>query len=142
MKEPKNAELMRRVDANEPAALYEYAESIRDSNPIEARKYTLFAAQLGLPLAMESMGDYCLAEGDADGASHYYRSGAKAGLMSCTVKRAMLNIKLNNNERLALLELEELAMMGVQSACMALSDYYLTQGNERESEYWRNKLTK
>ncbi len=134
----KMAELKRRMDADDPAALYEYAELVRASNRAEAYKYTVLAAQLGNPAAMECMGDDCIANGDVASAVRYYKSGAKAGLLDCTVKLAIL--KLDVNESAAAIELEELAQMGVASACIALSNYHKAKGHKKQSAYWRSIL--
>lgn len=133
-----SAELKQRVDADDPAALFEYAELIRETDQAEAYKYTVLSAQLGHPAAMERMGDDYLDDGDVPTAAQYYKSGAKAGLINCTVKLAVLNLDVN--ERAALLELEELAQMGVPSACTALADYHQLRGNKKQSAYWRSVL--
>lgn len=131
-------ELQKRVDADDPAALFEYAELVRETDQAEAYKFTVLSAQLGHPPAMERMGDDYLDDEDIATAAQYYKSGAKAGLINCNVKLAVLNLDVN--ERAAVLELEELAQMGVPSACTALADYYQARGNKKQSAYWRSVL--
>lgn len=139
MQEPQElTELKRRVEADDPDALLQYADLLRDIDPEEAYKFTVLSAQLGNPAAIERMGDDYLTKGDTETAAQYYKRGAKAGVLDCSVKLAMIN--LENNEHAALFELEELAQMGVKSACVALADYYKRSGNKKESAYWRSML--
>lgn len=136
MNEQELAELKRRVDANDPNAMYLYAELVRATDPREADKFTILAAQLGNPQAAEKIGDKYLADGDVETAAHYFKTGANAGISDCAVKLAVIDMA--NNETAAVRELENLAEMGVSSACVALASYYKSQGNRRESAFWRS----
>lgn len=139
MREPQElTELKRRVEADDPDALYKYATLLRDIDPSEAYKYTVLAAQLGNLTAIERVGDDFLTKGNTEEAAKYYKTGAKAGVLDCSVKLAVINLEYN--ESAALSELEELAQMGVKSACVALADFYKRSGNKRESAYWRSML--
>lgn len=128
------AALKARVDADDPVAMFVYADMVRAQNPQEAYKYTVLAAQLGNPNAAERLGDKYMESGDNYNASHYYRMGAKADLLDCAVKLAVIN--LTSDETAALRDLEELAESGVKSACYALAAYYKARGNKKESDFW------
>lgn len=138
MDEKALAELKARVDADDPAAMYIYAENIRAANPTEADKYILLSAQLGHPAAAEKLGDKFAEIGDKAHAAQYYRTGAKGGLSDCAVKIAVL--ELDNDETAATRELEELAESGVVSACAALASYYKSRGNRKEYLFWRSLI--
>lgn len=127
---------MRRVEADDPAALWEYSRLLERDDPVEAFKFTILAAQLGHPLANQCVGDAYFDEEDYKEAEHYYRAGAKAGILDCSVKLAV--IRLEYNDQRAVAELEELAEMGVTSACAALADYYREHGNRKQYAYWRS----
>lgn len=131
-------ELKQRVEANDPNALYTYAEYLLATDPREAEKYIILAAQLGNPYAEEKLGDKYNDNGDLERAAHYYKSGAKAGLYECSVKLAIIN--LQTHEHIAIRELEELAKLGIKSACKALAEYHKSHGNRREASYWRSLL--
>ena len=130
--------LKARVDADDSNAMYAYAEYIRETNPQEANKYTIFAAQLGNPHAQERLGDQCFEDGDLENAAYYFKIGAKQGLSDCSVKLAVVN--LATNETAALRDLEELAESGIRSACLALATYYKAHGNRKEANFWRSLL--
>ena len=136
MTEQELIQLKQRVDADDPIAMFAYAQAIRAADEAEADKYIVLAAQLGNPDACEIMGDRYQAQGDIERARFYYRTGAKAGLSDCAVKIAMLN--LFTDELKALRELEELAESGVKSACTALASYYKAQGNRKQYNFWRS----
>lgn len=136
MDERQLEELKRRVEADDPAALYMYAELLSSSSPEEAAKYITLSAQLGYPPAAEKLGDMYYAAGDAENAEHFYKAGAKAGILDCSVKLAVL--RLPEYEHLSVRELEELAEAGVVSACAALADYYKKNGNRKQAAYWRS----
>ncbi len=140
MDEIQLAELKRRVEANDPAALYMYAELLRPTEPAEADKYITLSAQLGYPPAAEKLGNIYYEAGDYENAEHCYKIGAKAGILDCSVKLAML--KLTVSEHDSIRELEELAEVGVPSACLALADYYKRHGNRKQAAYWRSLLNK
>ena len=127
-------ELKKRMKADEPAALYEYSELVRETDPIESEKYAVLAAQLGFVPAFERVGDKCLGDGDVENAALYFKAGAKAGILDCSVKLAAL--RLDDDESEAVRELEELAEAGVRSACTALSEYYIGIGNRKQAAYW------
>ncbi len=129
-------ELMRRVEADDPAALWEYAVLLEEKDPAESFKYTILAAQLGVPQALQRAGDAYFDDDRYEEAAHYYRAGAKAGLIECSVKLAVIN--LSRNEQKSVNELEELAEMGITSACEALADYYREHGNKRLYAYWHS----
>ena len=127
-------DLLRRVEKNDPAALWEYSRILEDKDSDEALKYLTLAAQLNYPPAIKSMADKLYDDNKVDEATHYYKMGAKAGLLDCSVKLAVIN--LDSDEGRSLLELEELAEMGVESAAKALADYYASQGNKVQHDYW------
>ncbi len=127
--------LKERADADDPQALFDYAELVRDKDPDEAYKYTVLAAQLGNPPAMERVGDMYKSAGDLRTARRYYKTAAKSGRLDCSVKLAVMEIG-GAHESAALHDLEDLAEIGVRSACAALADYYRAQGNLRQSIYW------
>ncbi len=134
------AELKRRVDENDPAALYMYAELLRPTAPDEADKYIMLSAQLGYPPAAEKLGNIYYEAGDYENAEHCYKIGSKAGIFECSVKLAVM--KLPVCEQDAIRELEELAEVGVPSACAALADYYDKTGNRKQAAYWRSLQNK
>lgn len=136
MNEIELAELKARADTDDPAAMFFYAQAIRNTNPEEADKYILLAAQLGQPNAAEQLGDKFYAAGDREHALHFYKTGVKGGLQDCAVKIAVID--LDTDEYAAMRELEELAESGVKSACAALSAYYKERGNRKESAFWRS----
>ncbi len=136
MNETELSELKARVAANDPESMFAYAELIRPTDKKEADKYLLLSAQLGDPKACEKLGDIYMEAGDTDNALHYYRIGAKGGIMDCSVKVAVIN--LSANEHAALRELEELAESGVKSACSALAAYYKALGNRKQYNFWRS----
>ncbi len=128
--------LKARVEADDPEALCEYARVLAPLNAAESEKFYELAAQLGQPEAAEHMGDVLLDRGDTDRAAALYRVGAKAGILDCSVKLAAINIP--HDERTSLRELEDLAEIGVKSACKALAEYYKSQGNRKQYAYWRS----
>lgn len=136
MTEKELEHLKERVDMDDPIAMYVYAQAIRATNEAEANKYIVLAAQLGNPEASEVMGDKFHALGDMERARHYYKTGAKGGLMDCAVKLAIIN--LDEDEHAAMRELEELAESGVKSACAALAAYYKSKGNRKEYNFWKS----
>lgn len=136
MTEQELSQLKERVAKDDPIAMYVYAQAIRATNPAEADKYIVLAAQLGNPEASELMGDKFHALGDMERARHYYKTGAKAGLMDCAVKIALINLDID--EFSAMRELEELAESGVKSACAALAAYYKSKGNRKEYNFWKS----
>ena len=136
MTEQELIQLKQRVDADDPKAMYAYALCVRQTDPTEWNKYIVLAAQLGNPDASEVMGDRFQEQGDFDRARFYYKTGARAGLLDCAVKLAMLNLYVDENK--ALRELEELAEGGVKSACTALASYYKANGNRKQYNYWRS----
>lgn len=129
-------QLKERVDADDPVAMYVYAQTVRATDPAEADKYFVLSAQLGNPEASEVMGDKYHELGDMERARHYYKTGAKGGLSDCAVKLALINIDVD--EYAAMRELEELAESGVRSACVALAAYYKSKGNRKEYNFWRS----
>ncbi len=131
-------QLLLRVERDDPAALYDYAVYLSDTNSDEALKYVLLSAQLGYPKAIEKKGDLFLEAGDAESAARCFKTGAKAGLLDCSVKLAVL--RLDDFEHAAVRELEDLAEIGVTSACSALADYYHKHGNRKQAAYWRSLL--
>lgn len=131
-------ELKARVDADDPQAMYEYAELIRAEDPKEADKYIMLAAQLGDPNAAERLGDKYMDEGDTQNAKMCYKTGAKGGLSDCSVKLAVIG--MSANEQAGVRELEELAEMGVKSACVALAEYHKSNGNRKEAAFWRSLI--
>ena len=136
MNDTELAELKARVDADDPEAMFVYAEFVRPTDKKEADKYLMLSAQLGNAKACEKLGDRYMEAGDADNAIHYYRIGAKGGIMDCSVKVAVINLSVN--EHTALRELEELAESGVKSACSALAAYYKALGNRKQYNFWRS----
>ena len=130
------SQLKERVAKDDPIAMYVYAKYIRATNPAEADKYIVLAAQLGNPDASEVLGDKYHALGDMERARHYYKTGAKGGLMDCAVKIAIMNLDVD--EYAAMRELEELAESGVKSACAALAAYYKSKGNRKEYNFWKS----
>ncbi|MCH5350625.1 MAG: hypothetical protein J1F39_01475 [Clostridiales bacterium] len=132
-------ELLRRVEANEPAALWEYSRILEETDIDEAYKYAVLAAQLFHPQAIMLLGDRCAKDNDSEEAERYYRMGVKAGLVDCSVKLAKLH--LLSNEPQGLIELEELTEMGVKSAAAALAEYYKARGNEKQYEYWSSRVS-
>ncbi|MCI9405164.1 MAG: hypothetical protein HFJ21_03500 [Clostridia bacterium] len=132
----KLTELKRRVEADDPSALYEYSRLVRDSDPVEADKFVMLAAQLGEPHAAEQVGDVYLDRGDIPTAEQYFKLGAKAGILDCSVKLAV--IELDRDEQAAVKELEDLAEIGIRSAADALAEYYRVNGNKKQAAYWRS----
>lgn len=129
-------ELKKRVAADDPNAMYEYALYVRTSAPAEHDKYVRLAAQLGQLDACERLGDKYMDADDPEHALHYYRIGAKGGIQDCAVKAAILRLSID--EPSALHELEELAESGVKSACSALAEYYKALGNRKQASFWRS----
>lgn len=129
---------MRRVEENDPTALWEYSRILESTNPEEAYKFVVLAAQLSHPKAIMLLGDKCAEQNKFVEADRYYSMGAKSGEVDCSVKLAKLH--LLSDESLGLVELEELAEMGVLSACGALADYYKAHGNENQYEYWSSRV--
>lgn len=138
MTEKELATLKSRVDADDPAAMFVYAEYIRSTNPAESDKYIILAAHLGHPDAAAVLGDVYHARGDLEHARQFYRVGAKGGIADCAVKLAIM--RMDYDEFAATRELEELAESGVQSACAALAAYYKSKGNKKEYNFWRSLL--
>ena len=136
MTEKELSQLKERVAKDDPIAMYVYSKYIRATNPAEADKYIVLAAQLGNPDASEVLGDKYHALGDMERARHYYKTGAKGGLMDCAVKIAIMNLDVD--EYAAMRELEELAESGVKSACAALAAYYKSKGNRKEYNFWKS----
>ncbi len=132
------ARLKARVDADEPNALMEYSKLLRPTDPKEADKYLLLAAQLGQAEAIENVGDMYLNLGKYSDAARCFKIGAKAGRLDCSVKLAVM--RLPTEEHAAVRELEELAELNIRSACIALSEYYKAQGNRKQAAYWRSLL--
>ena len=130
--------LKAKVDADDPAAMFLYAEAVRATNPAEYEKYIVLAAQLGEPHAAELLGDKYHELGDMERAMQFYKTGAKGGLLDCSVKLAL--VRLDFDEYAATRELEELAESGVKSACAALAAYYKSKGNRKEYNFWRSLL--
>lgn len=131
-------ELLRRVEADEPDALWEYSRLMEHDNPGEAHKYAVLAAQLGVPQAIKRLGDEYYRANNLAEAEHYYRLGVKAGLIDCSVRLA--EMRLPSDEQNAVTELEELAEMGVNSACAALADYYSKLGDKVQYAYWNSRV--
>ena len=127
-----------RAERDEPQGMYEYAQAIMPTNPTSADMYMELAAQLGNPPALEYMGDKHLAEGRYESAAREFKAGAKAGLLDCSVKLAVM--AMARNEAGAIKELEELAEAGVRSACVALAEYHKESGNKKQYAYWRSLL--
>lgn len=138
MDELYSAELKLRVEADDPAALFEYAVILSETDKAESDKYMKLSAQLGHLPALEKAGEIYLAEGDTANAAHCFKTCAKAGMYDCAVKLAV--IKIENDETAAVRELEELAVSGIESACAALAEYYAKNHNKREAAYWRSVL--
>lgn len=130
--------LKAKVDADDPAAMFTYAEAIRAADRAEYDKYIVLAAQLGEPHAAEALGDKYHEQGDMERAMQFYKTGAKGGVLDCAVKLAL--IRLDFDEYAATRELEELAESGVKSACAALAAYYKSKGNRKEYNFWRSLL--
>lgn len=131
-------QLKERVEADEPQALYDYARYLAPTDAKESDKYFTLAAQLGHPEAAEYLGDKFLSEGDYDNALVFFKMGAKAGILDCSVKIAAMNVAID--DQAAVHELEELAEMGVRSACIALAEYYKAQGNRKQYAYWHSLI--
>lgn len=131
-------QLLLRVERDDPAALYDYAVYLSETNADEALKYVLLSAQLGYPKAVDKKGDMYLEAGDKENAALCFKTGAKAGLLDCSVKLAVL--RLDEYEHAAVRELEDLAELGVMSACAALAEYYHKHGNRKQAAYWRSLL--
>ncbi len=138
MNEKELAELKARVEADDPLAMFVYAQAIRPTDPHEADKYVLLAAQLGNPNAAEMLADKYSALGDRERAKHFYKTGVKGGRADCAVKLALMN--LDEDEISAMRELEELAESGVKSACAALAAYYKERGNRKQYTYWQSLI--
>lgn len=136
MDEAQYAELLRRVEADDPVAMFTYGEMLQRTNPAEADKYITLSAQLGYPPAAEKLGDMYLAADDFENAERCYKTGAKAGIIDCSVKLAVLRI--DEYEHSSVRELEELAEAGIVSACAALAEYYKKNGNRKQAAYWRS----
>ncbi|MBD5132638.1 MAG: hypothetical protein HDT28_08660 [Clostridiales bacterium] len=132
--------LIASVEANDPTAMFIYAEYLRPTDPAGADKYILLAAYLGQPQAQEAYGDKCHADGDYVTAARFYRRGARVGMLDCSVKLAAM--ELETNEEKAVRELEDLAENGVKSACAALSAYYRVKGKNKEAKYWESLIKK
>ena len=130
------AELKAKADADDPAAMFAYADFVRTSNPAEADKYLVLAAMLGNPQANARLGDKYMDKNDHDSAYHYYRVAAKAGITDCAVKVAVMNLSIDENA--AIRDLEELAESGVRSACTALAAYYKALGNRKQYNFWNS----
>ncbi|MCH5162072.1 MAG: hypothetical protein J1G38_01105 [Clostridiales bacterium] len=130
--------LKTRVESDEPDALYAYACHLESVGDDEAYKFFELAAQLGHAKAAEHLGNKLFDVGDLDRAATCYRIGAKAGLIECAVKLAALN--LSGGEQAAIRELEDLAESGVELACAALAEYYKSQGNRKQYEYWNSLI--
>ena len=64
MDELRLAELKLRVEADDPAALFEYSNIIAETDPTGAEKFLLLSAQLGHPPALERAGDLHMASGN------------------------------------------------------------------------------
>ncbi len=128
--------LKTRVDADDPDAMCAYAQYIAPFDVAESEKFFELAAQLGQPVAAEHVGDVALAKGDVEHAVACFRIGAKAGILDCSVKIAAAN--LATDERAAVRELEDLAEIGVKSACETLAEYHKSQGNRKQYAYWRS----
>lgn len=126
------------MEQNEPTALWEYSRIIEEKNPDEAYKFAVLAAQLNNPHAIMFLGDKCAEEGYIEDAERYFRMGVKAGLTDCSVKLA--RIHLLADEPTGLVEMEELAEMGVGAAATALADYYKAHDNEVQYEYWSSRV--
>ena len=138
MNDEQLARLKTKAEADDPAAMFAYAEYLLATDPKEANRYFLLAAHLGHPFAAEHYADYCLANGDVRTAKNFFKIGARGGVADCAVKLAVM--KLTDNNVAAIKELEDLAENGVKSACSALAAYYKELGNKKEYNYWR-KLT-
>lgn len=136
MDEKELALVKARADADDPNAMLVYAEYMKSVNQAESDKYILLAAHLGQPQAAEKYGDICHAHGDYETATHFYKRGARAGLVDCSVKLAVMCLTVD--EHSSLRELEELAESGVKSACSALAAYYKSQGNRKEANFWKS----
>lgn len=132
------AELRSRVDADDPVAMFVYAEAVRAEDPAEADKYIVLSAQLGNPNAAEKLGDKYRENGDFERARYCYKTGAKAGLSDCAVKLAIMD--LDSDESGSTRELEELAESGIKSACAALAAYHKARGNRKAAAFWRSLL--
>ncbi len=126
------------AETDDPKALYDYSLALRSVDPAEADKYVILAAQLGNPNALECVGDKYLEKGDYNAAANCFKAGARAGILDCSVKLAAIN--LSYDEAKALKELEDLAEIGVRSACIALAEYYKTKGNRKQYAYWHSLI--
>lgn len=136
MTEPELNALKARVAADDPNAMFEYAQYVRATDHNEYEKYLRLAAQLGQPEACERVGDKYMDIEDAEHALHFYRIGAKSGRVDCSVKVAILHLSID--EASAIRDLEELAEAGVKSACSALAEYYKALGNRKQANFWRS----
>ncbi|MCH5166145.1 MAG: hypothetical protein J1G01_07070 [Clostridiales bacterium] len=132
------ATLKARVDNDDPEALLMYSDYLLAQDPQESDKYLVLAAQLGNPQAAEKLGDKYIDKGDYARAAEYFKIGAKAGILDCSVKLAVTNLSVN--ETAAVRELEDLAESGVKSACSALAAYYKAHGNRKQASFWRSLL--
>lgn len=130
--------LQDRAEHDEPSAMFEYAQVLLNTDKPSAEKYIELAAQLGNPQALAYMGERYMESGDVEKAKRAFKSGAKAGMPDCAVKLAVIMLDGEDKAR-AISELEELAEAGVSSACEALANYYLSQGNKKQYAYWRSK---
>lgn len=127
-----------RADADDPNAMFVYAEYLSAIDRAESDKYILLAAHLGQPQAMERYADMCRERGDIENAIHFYKHGARKGLSDCAVKLAVMRLEIDENK--ALHELEDLAESGVKSACTALVAYYKAKGNRKQASFWQSVL--
>lgn len=133
-----------RVEADDPAALFEYSDLLTESDPTDeknaenAKKFLLLSAQLGYPPALERVGDMHAAAGNTDEAARCYKTCAKAGMLECAVKLLAIRLADPAEETAAVRELEELAVSGVPKAALALADYYADGGNRKQAAYWRS----
>ena len=132
------AALKARVDADDPTAMFLYAEFLRPTEPETADKYILLAAYLGQPQAQEAYADKCYADGDFETAERFYRRGARVGLVNCSVKLATMELEVNETK--AVRELEELAESGVKPACAALAAFYREKGKRKDARYWQSLI--
>ncbi len=138
MTEQELENLRARAELDDPKAMFDYARAIMHTDPAKAEKYIELAAQLGNGAALEYMGDKHLAEGKYDVAALEFKAGAKAGILDCSVKLAIMSMEAN--ETAAVRELEDLAELGVRSACIALAEYHKAAGNRKQYAYWHSLL--
>ncbi len=138
MTEAEREQLMRGVEADDPTALYAYAKELSETAPDEADKFFELSAQLGNPQAAQYMGEKYLEAGNRDNAARCFKVGAKAGILDCSVRLA--EIELDTDEQAAVRELEDLAEVGVGSACSALANYYKSRGKRKQYAYWRSRI--